>query len=227
MHLVQLPDVLPASVDVYRLDVDLDAHPGEVSHLLLPNECAHAERFHHQADRARFMQTRAAVRELLARRLECAPEKVEFSFGPCGKPFIVDLGKDVPSFNISHSGSHAFIAFAPMTAVTSLGVDVEKCRADVDVLAILDVAFTVRERSEVRSASNQLEALYLRWVGKEAVLKAVGVGIAEHLQCIEICPQENGKLEVFSSIPAWVRYEAMSLPAPEGYIAALAWLNKE
>jgi 4'-phosphopantetheinyl transferase len=242
MRLVPLHDpLLPPGIEVHRLDLNLAVEEGAQEgaggeegegawNVLAPDERSRAGRFAMRADRARFVQTRAALRRLLARRLACRPADVPFSAGPHGKPCVAGETDGLPLFNVSHSGGHALIALADPACMAHVGIDIEACKSDLDVDAILSMAFTQRERREVQAeadAARRLRAFYPRWVGKEAVLKAVGIGMAEHLQSIGIHPAANGGLDIACAIPAWTGFEAMPLSAPPGYAAALAWKTKE
>jgi 4'-phosphopantetheinyl transferase len=222
MRLMPWHDALPSGMEVHRLDFDLTRDAPDAWAVLTSAERERACRFAQRADRVRFAATRAAARRLLARRIGCAAAEVPLSPGVHGKPFVDAVG-DMPLFNVSHSGDHALIVIADAREVAEVGIDIEHCRDDVDTEAILDMAFTARESREVRIAQDPLRALYLRWVGKEALLKAVGVGVPEHLLCVGIHPQAGGALAVASSVAAWAGFNAMALPAPDGYAAALAW----
>lgn len=222
MRLMPLHDALPAGIEVHRLDFDLTREgPGEWA-VLTTAERERACRFARRADRVRFAATRAATRNLLARRMGCAAAEVPLSPGVHGKPFV-DAAGDVPLFNVSHSGGHALIVVADPRKMGDVGIDIEHCRDDVDTEAVLAMAFTAQESREVRAARDPLHALYRRWVGKEALLKAVGVGVPEHLLCVGIHPLAGGGLAVASTVPAWAGFAAMALTAPAGYAAALAW----
>ncbi|NWO91621.1 4-phosphopantetheinyl transferase, partial [Escherichia coli] len=50
---------------------------------------------------------------------------------------------------------------------------------------------------------------------------------AEHLRSIGISPAGDGRLGIACAVPEWNRFQAMALPAPPGYAAALAWRTKE
>lgn len=226
MHPMQLHDVLPEGMEVYRLDVDLtrDAdHDRDGWSVLSSLERERACRFARRADRVRFASVRAATRRLLARRLGCGPHEVPLLPGVHGKPFVDAAGDDVPLFNVSHSGGHALIVLADGRQVSEVGVDIEQCRGDIDAEALFELAFTAQESREVRDAGDPVQALYLRWVGKEALLKAVGVGVAEHLLSVGIHPVADGGLSIASDVPEWSGFTAVALPAPAGYAAALAW----
>lgn len=229
MRLVLLHDPLPPGVDIHRVELSLDVEDECAWRMLAPDEQVRARRFALRADRARFVQTRAAVRSLLARRLGCSAAGVPLSGGPYGKPCVAGDAQSLPLFNVSHAGAQALIALADPARVTHVGIDIEAQFLDLgaDIDAILAMAFTERECREVRGAKDAVRAFYQRWVGKEAVLKAVGVGMAEYLQCVGVHPNASGRLDIVCAISEWRGVEAMALPAPPGYAAALAWKTKE
>lgn len=228
MHPMQLHEALPDGMELYRLDFDLtrDAdHDRDGWAVLSSLERERACRFARRADQVRFASVRAATRRLLARRLGCGPGEVPLRSGVHGKPFV-DAAGDAPLFNVSHSGGHALIVLADGREVSEVGVDIEQCRGDIDAEALYELAFTAQESREVRGAADPLQALYLRWVGKEALLKAVGVGVAEHLLCVGIHPLASGALSIASTVPGLSGFTAIALPAPAGYAAALAWRTR-
>jgi 4'-phosphopantetheinyl transferase len=227
MRLVPWHEALPAGMELFRLDLELDASESESSPHLTHEERDQALRFLHRADRVRFSQTRAAARGLLGERLGCRPGEVPLVRGRHGKPFVGQQYPSAPFFNVSHSGRHALIALADARAVRQLGVDIEQRRHDLPLEILLDLAFTGRESAEIRGAGDAAEALYQRWVGKEALLKAVGVGVAGHLPSVGIHPGAGRQLLIDCQVPEWTCFEAMALAAPPGYAAALAWRIKE
>jgi len=227
MHLMPWPDPLPAGIEVYRLDFDLRAESPAARRLLTPVECARADSFARTADRVRFTQARAALRSLLAVRVGCKPAAVPLASNPFGKPQLALAGGGAPRFNLSHSGSHALIALGDARTVDEVGIDIEECRDGADIEGVSSLALTAREREEVRDAPDRLRAFYGRWTGKEAVLKAIGLGVTGHLQSIGLHPAADGRFNLACSVPEWTHFQAVALDAPSGYAAALAWRAKE
>lgn len=217
---------IPAGIEVHRLDLNLNADPYDWWPALTPNERQHALRFARRADVVRFAATRFAVRHLLAKRLLCCPEQVPFAHGVHGKPYIDTDVVEAPVFNVTHSGACALIAIADAGATTDVGVDIEQCSIGFDTNSVVGIAFTAIEREGIRRAPDPRYAFYTRWVAKEAALKAIGVGMTEHLQSITIRPGSGSALHVHSNIPEWASLGAITLAAPSGYVAALAWRNK-
>ncbi len=227
-HALRAPGFpLPTGIEVFRLDLDTQVDAAAARRTLTAAERARADRFARTADRGRFTATRAALRGLLAERLGQQPGAVPIAADAHGKPFVDLPGERAPAFNVSHSGVHALIALGDPRTVHALGVDIEQCRAGIEVEAMLSMAFTAREGRKVREAPDPLQALYSRWAAKEALLKAVGVGVAEHLQSIGILDRgEDGRFALECAVRAWTCYEAIALDAPAGYAAALAWCAK-
>ncbi|MBO9642797.1 MAG: 4'-phosphopantetheinyl transferase superfamily protein [Pseudacidovorax sp.] len=224
MHLLRLPAGCPAAIEVHRLDIDTRVGGAAVTRLLTQPERERTRRLHRADDRARFAQTRAALRCLLAARLHCAPLEVPIAVDARGKPFLANVG-GAPLFNVSHSGRHALIAMAAPGCVGQLGVDIEQCRTHDDLPALVDLVFSPREIEALRSEDDAVRGFHLRWTGKEAVLKAIGLGIADHLRSVGIHPGADGRLEVDCTIPGWQDrgLQAIVLDSPSGHAAALAW----
>ncbi|MFT4101592.1 MAG: 4'-phosphopantetheinyl transferase superfamily protein [Burkholderiaceae bacterium] len=231
MQRIPLPESLASVIEIHRVDLELEHEPREACAVLAPEERDAAQRYRFRADRVRYAVTRAAVRELLARRFGCAPQAVDIAVGPHRKPWLRGVGggpaADAPLFNVSHSGRFSLIAIGASARLGALGVDIEHCDPALDPFPIADIGCTGPERECLRRASNPLDVLYPIWVAKEAALKAVGVGIPEHLLsvCIELGPV--AQVGVGSTVAAWAGLKAMALPAPSGYVAAVAWREKE
>lgn len=121
---------------------------------------------------------RGTARELLAQLLQRAES--EIVIGHCcqlcgssrhGQPYLIDFG-DPPAISISHAGQ--------WTAVTvkqsPVGTDIELRETDISGLAVFTLGLAdVDSLTDPPSAMQSL-AILQRWVMKEAVLKAAGVG---------------------------------------------------
>lgn len=181
-------EILGDAANLWIVDVaDLALLPREGSNPLSADEMARADRFVRAEDRTRFILARAALRHLLGQAVSAPPEKLAFSVGPYGKPFLADW-PDV-QFNVSHSGSLALIG---ISAERPIGVDIELMRENIDELALARHFFCEQERRFLATLEGeaQLTAFYEIWTCKEAVLKAFGVGISSHLKdfCVHRTP---------------------------------------
>nr|WP_163500594.1 4'-phosphopantetheinyl transferase superfamily protein [Halomonas socia] len=222
MQRLPLAESVPAELEVWQLLLDTGREPSaEAWQLLSREEQARARRFRHQADRVRAVTTRAALRRLLAGRIGVAADKLTFSENAHGKPLLA--GVEGPAFNVSHAGNVALIALAPSGAV---GVDIERQHTDAELEALYALLLSPSERAE-HNGGQAVLPLIERWVVKEATLKALGVGIAEHLPALSVflsSGQRNAyRLDYRLAAPP---LEAWAISAPAGYTAALACADR-
>lgn len=97
------------------------------------------------------------------------------------KPYM----KGKPNFNISHSGEKVLVGFSDENEI---GVDVEYKQA-VDVSAF--ASYFHAEEIEFLERNNQsLGAFYKIWTRKEALLKAIGIGLLNGLDGVNVLPDE-------------------------------------
>jgi 4'-phosphopantetheinyl transferase len=168
-HAARLPAVSVAGVDLWRIDLDRPI-PGALE-LLTAGERLRADRFVFDRDRVRFVAGRAAQRVILAGYAGGAPEALVFDLGPRGKPHLTTG----PPFSYSNSGSCGLLAAG---GDRPLGVDVERIREVSDASAVGRSVFTPEEWAAWRAAGGDPCSGFLRvWTQKEAVLKALGLGL--------------------------------------------------
>lgn len=221
--------------DLRRLDAKSDATSlwllglkmqGEVAPAywddLSVEEKSRADRFLRARDRIAFGATRAALRSLLAEAIGCAPKNVSLATGPYGKPQLA--GGSGPQFNVSHSGSFALIGISDQP----IGVDIEAMRNDLDALELAKSFFSESEHSLLSGLKKeeQLQSFYKIWTCKEAVLKALGVGISEYLNefSVELTPCGfRLRPETQRAAPKFSAVRAEPIKAPQGYAAAIAF----
>ncbi|MDB5742995.1 MAG: hypothetical protein JWR68_1310 [Polaromonas sp.] len=216
------PPGLPAGVAVWRLALDAQNVALDALLPLLPaDEQARCLRYRQPAHRLRFAAARVALRRLLAERLQIAVQAVALRIDGFGKPRLA--GGEGLHFNLSHSKNYALIA---LSARQPVGVDIEAVGSPAGDWPVA-TALTPAERrhcSEQAHAEAGTLAFFRIWSGKEAVLKALGLGIADHLQSVSVVPGPSGRYAVAFDIPA-PPLQAWALPAPAGFVAALALLD--
>jgi 4'-phosphopantetheinyl transferase len=163
-------------IEVWRVDLvrEADEVRQRFARVLAPDEHERARRFAHPDHASRWIVARGALRMLLGRRLNMAPGDVQLGIGSHGKPELRGTGRATLRFNLSHSGGLALIA---MTDGQEVGVDVEPTtRSSALIINLL----TEAERSltvAIRPADRHVELLRV-WCRKEALAKAIGVGLA-------------------------------------------------
>ncbi|SMC29875.1 4'-phosphopantetheinyl transferase [Andreprevotia lacus DSM 23236] len=200
----------------------LDIAPARARAGVLPladlsnDEQARCLRYRRPEDQWRHALTRQALRRLLALQLGCAPLQVALAYSAQGKPELAD---GTPLwFNVSHAGDHALLALSTHGPV---GVDIERTNHG----QLFDSVPGVFSMAEHAHGQRHPGSAYAIWSGKEAVLKAWGVGIATHLPALSVLPQPDGRLAVHFDCAA-PQISAWTLAAPDGYAAALALLQR-
>lgn len=183
-----------------------------------------AARLHFERDRRRFTLCRGLLRTLLGNYLSIEPLDIEFWLGPHDKPELASPVTPRVEFNLSHSGEAALFAFAVGRRV---GVDVERIRPGTDVNGLAQQVFTPAEIEKLSSTpEREKEDLFFTlWTQKEAYIKAVGLGLSAPVREITvgqglIPAGDDAGIGLIDGYDA--RWSLVSLPAQDGYKAALA-----
>jgi len=159
---------------LWRLDCPDAETEGFRTHLT-PDETDRADRFVRPRDRSRFITGRGRMREILAGYMSLAPADVRFGTVAREKPVLLDG----PAFNLSHSDGWAALCVAPgfSDAALPLGIDIEAFRDVESDLA--NRVFSPRECAALADLSQTARAtgFFRGWTRKEAVIKALGLGL--------------------------------------------------
>jgi 4'-phosphopantetheinyl transferase len=185
----------------------------------LPNaaEQARAERLVFAADRLRQLHSRGLLRLLLGASLGRPPHSLRFVDNAYGKPALHDT--DALHFNLSHCRDMALIG---LSHAAPIGVDVERVRPLPDLAALIAHCFSHAEQVWLarQPPACQERDFFRLWTAKEAVLKALGSGLATPLDSISIhFPEAGGEhVTVDGAGAPWTLFSAS--PAPGHIIAA-------
>lgn len=165
--------------------------PEGVEGFLSPAEAEHFCQLRFAARRQSYLLGRLAVKLLLLQQPEFAsrePLDITVANDPFGMPFALVQGQVIPgSLSLSHSGDLGVSAYS-RTASFTLGVDAEmlapRSAAFVqDFYTPREAAFITRQTADKRS-----EWINRLWSAKEAVLKALGLGLRVDTRRVEILP---------------------------------------
>jgi len=165
---------------------------------------------------------RAPLRALLACYLGLTPDAVTLVEGEHGRPQLSPAQGQTLDFNWSHSGDCALVAIGRGVAP---GIDVERQRARPRALEIARRYFTPREAAwlAMLPAARRDEAFLALWTAKEAVMKALGRGLAFGLDRLEI-GFDSGMPRLLrlesDDVQAW---QLRALEIGAGHLATLAW----
>lgn len=167
----------------------MQAHDG-----FLPAKVAeplHADEIHvWRLQRPRGMK-REPLLALLAGYLGIAPDAVRLVAGEHGRPALDSGHGDALDFNWSHSGELALVALARGIAP---GIDVELRRTRANALEIAQRFFTAEEAAWLGTLDEDARrAAFLElWTAREAVLKALGRGLAFGLDRLAFRREASG-----------------------------------
>jgi len=165
--------------------VDLSQAGTGVFEVLSEEEQARADRFLRAEDRDRYVASHAALRLILGRRLGLPPRDLAFEAEEGGKPRLAGSRRGACRFNLSHSGARALVG---LSRRVESGVDVEALRPMPDALRVARGHFAPEEAralAEVLEAGRASVFMGL-WTRKEAVVKALGTGLALPLSRFEV-----------------------------------------
>lgn len=132
--------------------------------------------FPRERERRRFLRSHAGLRRRLGLWLGAAPQSLHFEIAAGGKPWL-PAWPDV-DFSLSHSAEWSALALVRSSTVR-VGNDIEAVR-QLDAPPAL-VRHALRRESTALAAlppACQAQGVLRAWTGKEAVLKALGTGLA-------------------------------------------------
>jgi 4'-phosphopantetheinyl transferase len=209
--------------------INVDDHDACLSHyfkLLTIDEYVRANRFKFDKDRNCFVISRACLKILLSRYLNCAVCEISFRNNQYGKPAVVLSGCETSiRFNLSHSHCHTLIA---IVRDLDVGVDIEYMRENPMMREIVARCFSENECEEFKRLpeTQKLQGFYNIWTRKEAFTKAVGKGILYPLNKFEVSldPQKKAQIITINGDNDEAKFWHLHGFTPEAqYCAAVSW----
>ncbi len=193
--------------------------------LLSEQERRIAAQFYFERDRRRYIVAHTFLRRILGAYLDLTSEELSIAVASHGKPYLIRQPDMLDiRFNLSHSHDAALLA---LTLDCDLGVDIESATPLDDADLIATQFFSLAERTSLRELplDEKNAAFYRCWSRKEAVIKAVGLGLAMPLNDFDVslAPSEPAQLLAIRGASAspnpWTLYDLPQLP---GFASALA-----
>jgi 4'-phosphopantetheinyl transferase len=193
----------------------LDRGPDELAllhDLLDPEERARARQFRNPRDASRFVARRGQMRLLLAAATGRAPGSIRIARTPAGKPHV----EDAPRFSLSHAGPVALLALSDTAEV---GCDIERRNPDLADRGVAARFFAPAECRALDALVGEawVEGFFNCWTRKEAVVKALGLGLSYPLDSFEVTLLPGEPAALRTSIGAH-RLHAFA-PSPELHVA--------
>jgi 4'-phosphopantetheinyl transferase len=182
-------------VHVWRIGLDVPATELEVlGEALSYAERQKANRFQSAQLRDRWTVARGALRWILSAYVKSKASSLEFRTTRFGKPYL-GLPSMSIAFNLSHTGSLAFLA---ISAQGRVGIDAEVVSPIVDVEGIARRFFAPSETEEILRLPLEAHraAFFACWSRKEAFVKAIGKGLHVPLDSfrVNVRPDEPPRL---------------------------------
>lgn len=202
-----MSDLSPGVVEVWA------ARPQAVSleySILSEDEHRRADRFAACADRERYRAARSWLRCTLSKYAQIPPQRIEFSYGPFGKPMLAF--PEIPiQFSLTHSG---YLALLAVSAGDPVGADVEESPGRTLGPAESSLVLSPVELEFIQRSSDPDRAFLTCWTRKEAFAKVDGRGLERYLKDLTLTDHE-GVSQTANG------YRLVDLPVP-GAIAAIA-----
>jgi 4'-phosphopantetheinyl transferase len=177
---------------------------------LTNDERQRADRFCFAADRHRFTVTRAVLRTMLGHYLGAAPTSLCLEGNAFGKPLLaVAQNPDAISFNVTHSGDCALLAFGQGR---QLGVDIEQTCGQRNIDDLAKSVFSPRQYVSWLDLPvvARWRAFFEAWTRCEAIAKALGGGLSVLPECRNM---------MAAGAPGWV---VCDVAVGDEYAAAVA-----
>jgi 4'-phosphopantetheinyl transferase len=169
----------------------LNANERELTRLtsvLDSSELQRAARFRFPLHRSRFIVGRGRLRLILAQYLQCGPADIEFEYSAYGKPH---LKNHLLHFNLAHTEDRFILAICE----SPVGVDLELRRTIPDLDSLATQVFSSAELA-LWKTTRTLAAFLSLWTRKEALLKAIGLGIANHVKDVSVFFENDAEIKV-------------------------------
>lgn len=174
----------PAKIDLWSFSLDCDAELlSQAERILSEEEKERAKRFLVDLPRRRFVLRRSMRRVLLGHLTDLQASEIRFEKPDRSKPRLSGVETTI-DFNCSHSGNRGII----VTGTCPLGVDIEALDRPIDHLRFAQRCFTEVEFRDIQlyRGSARRVTFFNCWTGKEAYLKAIGLGLTKKLNSFAV-----------------------------------------
>lgn len=223
----------PVEREEFSADVWLIEVPGSLADVdmgLLDNyERARTFEFIREETAARYAALRVAAKKIVASYLSIQISEVSIGRRGCPRCGSVEHGPPTivaplvlhwaPALSLARSGGYGVVALA---SGVDLGVDIEVVDPQFDYWDVAKICCSVDEIEFLRSRQSRGPSSFYRcWVRKEAVTKAIGVGVVDSLVHLDMRLEKDSPVMVGSSQTSKV-WHVDDLVLPWPLIGALA-----
>ena len=203
-------------VDIWRVNISSNLqHINVLLKVLNSEEVKRSDKYFSKGDRNKYIIRRGALRYILAQYLQQPAANIVFKLTENGKPVIDQPCGTQINFNLSDSADWVLIAIAK----SAVGIDVELMKPNFSYEDILHLNFSEEEVYYIKQ-QDSLKRFFLLWTRKEAILKATGIGLTDHLlhiPSLEGLNQVDGNL-----ILTQTNWQLNSFEIRNDYVATVA-----
>jgi 4'-phosphopantetheinyl transferase len=206
-------------VHVWRINISQNiGRLKQFEALLTPEETMRAGKYKQQKDTYRFIVSRGMQRVILGRYMRTSPGALEFVLSDNKKPYLLNKSSNNLFYNLSHSGDWIVLAISDV----SIGTDVELIDPTFPFQDILADNFS---RAEIDYIGISHQKFFKLWTRKEAILKATGQGLGDHLK---VTPALNGEYDLNTLLKgADKRWTLHSFDIAPAYISTVVYASTE
>jgi len=193
---VSFVEIFYLPLEEHGFDIDLD----QALEYLDEAELGRYQRFKNEHSQSCFLQARRIVKKELAKKLNCQPKDIVFSYTDTEKPFL----KNHPQwhFNISHSHSTIVVVLSEQC----VGVDVEDVDRCMRIFSKADDFLNGFVKLAVDACDTERESAAVfaeHWTCTESYIKLKGSAIyrdKDKVKAQYLRDFSQGKLRVFENI---------------------------
>jgi len=182
------------------------------------------------AARASYCSAHVGLRRVFADYLCVDAQSIRFARSPCprchdtshGQPLVAWPKTDL-TFSLSHSGDRWLVA---VTGGGPIGADLERCPDRDLILSIREILTSDEQRAleQLPCESERSRFLLRAWTRKEAVCKALGVGLVADIRRLDVSPWKDGPVCLVFGLDGndAIGWNVVDVPIGEGEFAAVA-----
>ena len=182
----QLPTLSKDALHIWRTRISKNIKNIDYNwSLLTQNEQIHSKKFSFIKEQNRYIITRAILREIISGYIDTAPQNIFFKYTEYGKPYLANNHEQKLKFNLAHSGDCIVFIFSKYI---DIGIDIEFINKELTIKDTIKYCCSEKEQHTlyVLPDYQKFHYFYKLWVIKEALVKAIGLGLSCDLRKINI-----------------------------------------
>lgn len=215
------PTDLVEPVQIWAAPVSfLDEVPDWVNSALVDEDCAALETLS-PVRRAEVRLGRCLLRRALRASGFADIADEPLAYGRHGAPYFASKNEEGPWFSISHANGWVAVS---LSSISRVGLDLENLNRQLKVSRLGPRVLSPTEATWLATFDSDLQPHHLltAWVGKEAVLKALGLGVHGVITSVEVLGHERNPVRTDPQSGERQRWSAVWPLVDQSLIVCLA-----